>query len=139
MNLEQETICGYEVSSKMKRVWTMELNMVKRFVEARCSAQCVTKVSSPGTTTLTWLCHARTSTSSWRWDRHRLRSRCFSRHPSPNNRVSSVPMSRSGTNEAQRHQRLNIGKASTAACSSMCSALTRFPMVIGRDSGMRDG
>ena len=33
MNLEQETICGYEVSSKMKRVWAMELNMVKRFVE----------------------------------------------------------------------------------------------------------
>lgn len=33
MNLEQETICGYVVSSKMKRVWAMELNMVKRFVE----------------------------------------------------------------------------------------------------------
>lgn len=33
MNFEQETICGYEVSSKMKRVWAMELNMVKRFVE----------------------------------------------------------------------------------------------------------
>ena len=33
MTLEQETRCGYEVSSKMKRVWAMELNMVKRFVE----------------------------------------------------------------------------------------------------------
>ena len=33
MNLEQETRCGYEVSAKMKRVWAMELNMVKRFVE----------------------------------------------------------------------------------------------------------
>lgn len=33
MNFEQETICGYEVSSKMKRVWAMELNMVKCFVE----------------------------------------------------------------------------------------------------------
>ena len=33
MNLEQEIICGYEVSAKMKRVWAMELNMVNRFVE----------------------------------------------------------------------------------------------------------
>ena len=33
MNLEQEIICGYEVSAKMKRIWAMELNMVKRFVE----------------------------------------------------------------------------------------------------------
>lgn len=33
MNLEQEVICGYEVSATMKRVWAMELNMVKRFVE----------------------------------------------------------------------------------------------------------
>ena len=32
MNLEQEVICGYEVSAKMKRVWAMELEMVKRFV-----------------------------------------------------------------------------------------------------------
>ena len=32
MNLENEVICGYEVSAKMKRVWAMELDMVKRFV-----------------------------------------------------------------------------------------------------------
>lgn len=32
MNLEQEVICGYEVSAKMKRVWAMELEMVKKFV-----------------------------------------------------------------------------------------------------------
>lgn len=32
MNLEQEVICGYEVSAKMKRVWAMELDMVKSFV-----------------------------------------------------------------------------------------------------------
>jgi lipopolysaccharide cholinephosphotransferase len=32
MNLEKEIICGYEVSAKMKRVWAMELGMVKRFV-----------------------------------------------------------------------------------------------------------
>lgn len=33
MNLEQETRCGYYVSAKMKRIWAMELDMVKRFVE----------------------------------------------------------------------------------------------------------
>lgn len=33
MNLEQETLCGYEVSAKMKRIWAMELDMVRRFVE----------------------------------------------------------------------------------------------------------
>ena len=33
MNLEKEIICDYEVSAKMKRVWSMELDMVKRFVE----------------------------------------------------------------------------------------------------------
>lgn len=33
MNLSKETICGYEISAKMKRVWAMELNMVQRFVE----------------------------------------------------------------------------------------------------------
>lgn len=32
MNLENEVICGYEVSTKMKRIWAMELDMVKRFV-----------------------------------------------------------------------------------------------------------
>ena len=32
MNLEQEVICGFEVSAKMKRVWAMELDMVKSFV-----------------------------------------------------------------------------------------------------------
>ena len=33
MNLEKETICGYEVSARMKRIWAMELDMVRRFVE----------------------------------------------------------------------------------------------------------
>lgn len=33
INLETETICGYEVSARMKRIWAMELDMVKRFVE----------------------------------------------------------------------------------------------------------
>ena len=33
INLETETICGYEVSAQMKRIWAMELDMVKRFVE----------------------------------------------------------------------------------------------------------
>lgn len=33
MNLEKEVICGYEVSEKMKRLWSMELDMVKKFVE----------------------------------------------------------------------------------------------------------
>lgn len=33
MNLAKETICGYEVSAKMKRIWAMELSMVKHFVE----------------------------------------------------------------------------------------------------------
>lgn len=33
INLEKETICGYEVSARMKRIWAMELDMVKRFVE----------------------------------------------------------------------------------------------------------
>ena len=32
MNLEKETICGYEVSAQMKRLWAMELDMVKHFV-----------------------------------------------------------------------------------------------------------
>ena len=32
VNLEKETICGYEVSAKMKRIWAMELDMVERFV-----------------------------------------------------------------------------------------------------------
>lgn len=32
MNLDKEVICGFEVSAKMKRVWAMELEMVKRFV-----------------------------------------------------------------------------------------------------------
>ena len=32
MNLEKETICGYEVSSQMKRLWAMELDIVKQFV-----------------------------------------------------------------------------------------------------------
>lgn len=33
MNLEKETICGYEVSAQMKRLWAMELDMVGKFVE----------------------------------------------------------------------------------------------------------
>lgn len=33
MNLEKETICDYEVPARMKRIWAMELGMVKRFVE----------------------------------------------------------------------------------------------------------
>ena len=33
MNLEKEIICGYEVSAKMKRVWAMELDIMKAFVE----------------------------------------------------------------------------------------------------------
>ena len=33
INLGTETICGYEVSARMKRIWAMELDMVKRFVE----------------------------------------------------------------------------------------------------------
>lgn len=32
-NLEKETICGYEVSARMKRIWAMELGMVEKFVE----------------------------------------------------------------------------------------------------------
>lgn len=33
INLEEETICGYEVSSKMKRIWAMELDMAKKFTD----------------------------------------------------------------------------------------------------------
>lgn len=33
MNLEKETLCGYEVSSQMKRLWAMEMDMVWKFVE----------------------------------------------------------------------------------------------------------
>ena len=33
MNLEKEIIDGYEVSARMKRIWAMELDMVRRFVE----------------------------------------------------------------------------------------------------------
>ena len=33
INLEKETICDYEVSARMKRIWAMELDMVRRFVE----------------------------------------------------------------------------------------------------------
>lgn len=33
INLEKETICGYEVSGQMKRIWAMELDMVEKFVE----------------------------------------------------------------------------------------------------------
>jgi len=33
ISLEKETICGYEVSARMKRIWAMELEMVQRFVE----------------------------------------------------------------------------------------------------------
>ena len=32
INLEKETICGYEVSAQMKRIWAMELDMVEKFV-----------------------------------------------------------------------------------------------------------
>ena len=32
INLESETICGYEVSAQMKRIWAMELDMVEKFV-----------------------------------------------------------------------------------------------------------
>lgn len=32
INLEKEVICGYEVSGQMKRIWAMELDMVKKFV-----------------------------------------------------------------------------------------------------------
>ena len=32
MNLEKETICGYEVPAEMKRLWAMELDIVKQFV-----------------------------------------------------------------------------------------------------------
>ncbi len=32
INLEKETICGYEVSAKMKRIWAMELDMVEKYV-----------------------------------------------------------------------------------------------------------
>ena len=33
INLEKEIRCDYEVSARMKRIWAMELDMVKRFVE----------------------------------------------------------------------------------------------------------
>ena len=33
ISLEKETICGYQVSARMKRIWAMELDMVRRFVE----------------------------------------------------------------------------------------------------------
>ena len=33
MNLDAERICGYEVSAKMKRIWSMELEILQRFVE----------------------------------------------------------------------------------------------------------
>ena len=33
INLDTETIGGYEVSARMKRIWAMELDMVRRFVE----------------------------------------------------------------------------------------------------------
>ena len=33
ISLEKETIDGYEVSARMKRIWAMELDMVRRFVE----------------------------------------------------------------------------------------------------------
>ena len=32
INLDKETICGYEVSAQMKRIWAMELDMVEKFV-----------------------------------------------------------------------------------------------------------
>lgn len=32
INLEKETICGYEVPAKMKRIWAMEMDMVEKFV-----------------------------------------------------------------------------------------------------------
>ena len=32
VNLHKETICGYEVSAQMKRIWAMELDMVEKFV-----------------------------------------------------------------------------------------------------------
>ena len=32
INLDKETICGYEVSAQMKRIWAMELDMVETFV-----------------------------------------------------------------------------------------------------------
>ena len=32
INLERETICGYDVSAQMKRIWAMELDMVEKFV-----------------------------------------------------------------------------------------------------------
>lgn len=32
INLEKEVICGYEVSAQMKRLWAMELDMVKQFI-----------------------------------------------------------------------------------------------------------
>ena len=35
IDLEKETICGYEVSARMKRIWAMELDMVEKFVEVR--------------------------------------------------------------------------------------------------------
>lgn len=33
MNLEKEIICGYEVSDKMKRIWSIELDVLKTFVD----------------------------------------------------------------------------------------------------------
>ena len=33
INLDKETICGYEVSARMKRIWAMELDMVKEVVK----------------------------------------------------------------------------------------------------------
>ena len=32
MNLDEEVICGYQVSAQMKRIWAMELDMVEKFV-----------------------------------------------------------------------------------------------------------
>ena len=32
INLDKETICGFEVSAQMKRIWAMELDMVEKFV-----------------------------------------------------------------------------------------------------------
>lgn len=33
MNLASEIICGYEVSAKVKRLWSLELDLVKHFIE----------------------------------------------------------------------------------------------------------
>ena len=102
MNLESEIICGYEVPAKMKRLWAMELDLVKAFV-AVCNQYGLTYRMMGGT-----LLGAVRHQGFIPWDNDidlALRSLCFFRPLSQNNHVIFLHLLKYGTRMALQGRR----------------------------------